>query len=229
MNKTFNAEYDEHPEKYFKLRSNDLIDIRGKLIIEAAINKAKNFNLCEIGSGTGNLALYIALNDSRFRIKAVEPLSKYVDFSKRKAKELHATKVDFINDQVENLQKYANELTTTSLFYSVDVVHHMVNSDVALERISNINTLVKYWVVIEPNMLNPYIFAFHIFKRGEKLFSPRKFLKKAKLKGWKCIEIEYFYPVPTRYKGNPFVKFLGKLSKLRFINGSIKLILKFEN
>lgn len=196
-------------------------------MILSAIEKVEgDLKMCEIGGGTGNMAIFLArrLNDERIQINVIEPLENYVKFASRKAK--NYKNVFFINDTVEELNRYKNLNNGVNFYYTVDTLHHVKNPINVLNILKDEGNLKKYFIIIEPNNYNFYSYLYHRLKKGEKVFNHNKFIDHAILNNWKVLEKKYFYTIPFNFRRFTIFRKIDKFfSKSKYFCGSVYIIL----
>ena len=224
----YNGNFDNKEEEYFNLRNTELIDIRGKMILNARNKITKNGDICEIGGGTGNMSIYMAskLNSQNIRIIVFEPLANYIKLASQKA--LEYNNIIFVNDIFENLSYHNKYISKVDFFYAIDTLHHINTPTIVLDNIAKISASTKHLIIIEPNLYNIYIYLYHKLKKGEEVFKQNEFMQYAEINGWRVKEKKYFYAIPLKLLKYRYLKKLDELiSKCKYLGGSIYINLTY--
>ncbi|KGA20888.1 hypothetical protein GM51_4790 [freshwater metagenome] len=223
----FNGKFDNDEKRYFKIRNSLLVTDRIEVISKFIKPKTIHEEIFEIGSGTGNLILELAIKYPNKNFVGMDPLKNYVKHCIQESKNRKIYNVAFINDRVENLDKYNQLNQKISTILTVDTLHHIEDLNIALTRISPISKRKTLWVIIEPNVHNLYIRLYHYLKSGEKNFHQEEFIKKASKNNWTLVTKKYFYLIPIKFRKFRILEIIEKKFKVpRFMAGSVLIVLE---
>jgi len=79
---------------------------------------------------------------------------------------------------------------------SSDVLHHVGDQSLVTAQARAASAGKGGWLLIEPNLWNPYILAFQGLAPGERNFRPRSFLSVANANGWRLRRRGFLFLVP---------------------------------
>jgi 2-polyprenyl-3-methyl-5-hydroxy-6-metoxy-1,4-benzoquinol methylase len=197
-----NARWDDDPTGYDHVRTCHLNDRRTAFVAARLTDGHSGGHVVEIGSGTGWLLRKLAVLRPDLRFTGVEPLENYVRFAVEATCEQDlGERVGFVRGTAEGLEAALSGATDAPRWVLTnDVLHHVADVPAAVRATTAIAAPGARWLAIEPNAVNPYVFAMHTIKRGEAVFRSGPFLDAAGACGWTLRQRSRLFLVP------PFVR-----------------------
>jgi len=213
---------DKNAFQYDSIRHGHLFNRRFS-VVKKFLNDIlpSNINLiAEIGCGSGRLSYSIAKEFSNSRVMAVELNDSFIKYAKE-------------NFQRDNLHYMTLDITKSALpeksdvIITVDAIHHLVDLDRGIENIKKSLKNGGFWIAIEPNIKNFYMFILHSFEHNEKYFYQFGFEKRIKGK-FEILEKRYAFLIPHFIKTPPtFLKKIEKkMESIPFLGGSVTYLLE---
>lgn len=201
-NKLLNSVYSDDPVYYSKIR-NCWLNTRREHFLCQYIKRMDDVNvILEIGSGTGDLLCNLAEHFPMHKFTGVEPIRSYISFAEKLAVQRGLKNISFINIPAEEMSKACKE-NSHDLVLSNDVLHHVNDMDKVIDSINYTTHPKSRWIAIEPNCLNPYVFAGQMTKVGEKNFNHFQYRNKIVQKLWSVTEKRYLFLIPPFIKNPP--------------------------
>ena len=223
--KTFNAEYDESPERYDALRDCWLNERRLAFIAGeiARHPPSPGCRVLEIGSGTGWLLRRLAEKFPELRFIGLEPIEGYVSFARSQGPR---SNVSLALGRAEEAHEVVDGVV--DLILSSDVLHHVDSHSMTAASLSRIARVGATWIAIEPNWKNPYVFFGSASKPGEKNFWPRAFEREARRAGWEREAQGHLFLIPPFWRKPPgWMKAIeSRLERIPWVAGGVYLRLK---
>jgi 2-polyprenyl-3-methyl-5-hydroxy-6-metoxy-1,4-benzoquinol methylase len=203
--------------EYDNLRSGH--QLKRKLnIIKDFLGDQENFLKCsiaEIGAGSGRLMFLLASHFKKNHITGFEINRGFVDYA-RSNFILPNLNFSHLDIEKQGTNKKFDVLIT------IDVLHHLKNLENGIKNIKNSLKKDGEWIIIEPNIYNPYIYFFQLTGQGEKPFYQKK-TEKELIKYFSILSKKYAITIPFWIK-NPsaWLKNLeNKLENKKLIGGSV--------
>ena len=151
--------------------------------------------MLELGSGTGSLIVGLAASRPDLEFIGIEPLAGYVDFARRRAEAAKIANVRFCEGVAEEAAATLDGARADYVISS-DVLHHVGDQSLVTAQARAASAGKGGWLLIEPNLWNPYILAFQGLAPGERNFRPRSFLSVANANGWRLRRRGFLFLVP---------------------------------
>jgi ubiquinone/menaquinone biosynthesis C-methylase UbiE len=196
-----NASFDEFPEEYDEMRAAGHMARRRADFFTRVIDETPGVVL-EIGCGTGTLLRTLAARRPDRTLIGVEPLANYVEFATERARAAGSGNVRFVAAAGELVASVV-EPASVGLVISVDALHHVSDTDQVVRGVATVTRSGGRWRAMEPNRVHPYVLAYHVLTHGERTFSTRDFLRRARAAGWRLEGRETMYLYPSNVKQVP--------------------------
>ena len=191
-----NASHDHDAEGYDAMRRGSWMSARRLAYTLEHLDRASASRVLEVGSGTGALLLELAASRPGMRFTGVEPLPNYVDYANGRARELGLENVTFYEGTGELLPAGA-AAGSFDMVVSTDTLHHVVDQAAVTRNVHAATAAGGAWLAMEPNRLNPYLLAYHLFTAGERNFSTPRFLRDALAAGWTKEAFDRLFLIPS--------------------------------
>jgi len=196
--KPLNSHYDEDPARYDSLRESWMSERREVLLADFLTGTPPGSRVLEIGSGTGRLLIALATARPDLEFIGIEPLPKYVAYARELVRTTGHANIQVIQGAAD--ESSGLDVGLIDRVISVDVLHHV---DVLSRSIANVTAATEAgarWLVMEPNPLNLYMFAFCLLTNGERNFWPRRFERAARERGWRELDRTRRFVIPASVK-----------------------------
>lgn len=202
-----------NPETYEKLRDGHMAN-RRRQFIDRYLFKYKGSAL-DFGCGTGYDAFALANGCHGKDFVGVDTDRDFIDYANKKYQLENLT----FDHTIFNYKPFG-------IVYSIDVLHHCHNLNAEIKDIYDNMKNDGIWIVIEPNIMNPYIFWHQAFTKNEELFFKGETEKLFRDIGFKIEKKGLFLLIPASIKKPG--KILQMIEKLLepFIGGSVYYVLK---
>lgn len=155
--------------EYDAIRSGHLLERRFDIIkrLLGVVNNEGINQIAEVGSGAGRLSYLISSSFTDKKVDSFEYNEGFVDYAREnfKRENLSYQKLDI---EKSKLPKEYDVIIT------VDLLHHLKDLRLSVENIKGSLRNGGFWIIIEPNIFNPYIFLFQLLAKNEALFRPKK-------------------------------------------------------
>ena len=221
----YNSIFDDDPEAYDAMRDSWLYRRREDFIRRAVagMGLSPGSTVLEVGSGAGALLYRLAGDMAELDFVGIEPLEKYVEYSRRKYQSGNLRFIKGASEEVSGLVG-----GPVSLVLSNDVMHHVRSIRSSIEEISKITEPGARWLLIEPNVYNLYVFLNHILRPDERNFYPGSFVRTAAKYGWVLEKKSYLFLVPSFLKDAPawLKKAEAGLEHIPFLGGGVAIELR---
>lgn len=197
-----NAVWDDRPAEYDAVRDVWLNERRTRFVAAWLGEARAGAHVVELGTGTGWLLLRLAAARPDLRFTGVEPLEGYVGFARSRAEEAGLSgRVAFVQGTAETLGDVVREPVDRLL--SNDVLHHVDDVPAGLRAAAGVAGPDARWLAIEPNATNPYVWAMHTLRGGERPFYARRFVRDAAAARWELRARTPLFLVPPQVRVAP--------------------------
>lgn len=177
----------------------------------------------EFGCGTGSLGYLLSKQFKSLKFDASDVNENFINYAKEKYKNKN---LKFFISNVENI----NFTKKYHIVISVDLLHHVTKLEKTIHNINN--SLIKngYWIAIEPNIYNPYIFILQELMEDERIFLQNQFEKY--IRGYfALVSKQNRVLIPHFIKNPPKILEIieSKFETLPFLGGDVVYLLKKLN
>lgn len=158
--------YDENTASiYDNLRSGHLLARRFEIIKDmiVKIKHDRPLKIAEIGAGTGIISYLLA---GQFRDCFFESFDINQGFVKYASRQYARSNLSFNCLNIEQEQPKGEY----DIVISVDMLHHLNDLRTGINNIRELTKAGGNWIIVEPNIWNPYIYLYQLLARGEGLF-----------------------------------------------------------
>ncbi len=219
-----NSHYDDDPLRYSARRSGWLNQRRQRRAIDFLGAAQAGDTVLDLGSGTGDLTLSIAVARPDLMVMGVEPLDSYVVFARERAAEQGVANVEFARGFAEDLSAVL-PAGSVDWVVSSDVLHHVSDEQATIDSVARACSPGASWLAIEPNPWNPYMFLFCALTDGERNFRPNRFTRLATATHFRLVGTERLFLIPSAISDpKPGLKWLEeRFEGWRVLGGGVAL------
>lgn len=222
-----NAKWDDRPADYAAMRDCWLTRRRLRYMDEVVGALPEGSRVLELGSGTGEILIALALGHPRLRFVGLEPLPSYVAFATEASRCQRASNVTFRQGSAEEADAALAGDAGFDLIVSNDVLHHVASQERTAAAAARIARPGTRWLAIEPNWRNLYVLLRCSWKHGEKNFWPAPFLRAARSAGWTGGQRSFLFLIPPFIKEPSlfFARLEERLESWSLVAGGVALLL----
>lgn len=193
-----NAGHDDDPDAYDAIRQGWLAQRRVTRVQQTLL--ASEGPVLELGAGTGGLLVQLAGTDPGRHYVGVEPLPGYVEYARGRAT---PGQVTFLEGTGEDLPELPDDARPVGAVLTNDTLHHVRDVPLVVQRVTAVSRPGTRWLAIEPDRVNPYVWAHHRFTPGEQTFDPRPFDRALTSLGWRRVARERLFLIPPQIRRPP--------------------------
>lgn len=209
---------------YEYIRSGHLLNKRFETIKELIYRTYKDKGkIGEFGCGTGNLSYLLSRKFISLDFEASDINETFINYAKEKHKNKN---LRFFISDVEKIN-ISNKYNTV---ITVDLLHHVTNIKKTIYNIRKSLIDGGHWIIVEPNVYDPYIFLLQKFMEDESIFLQNKFEQYIK-KYFVLVIKQNRVLIPHFIKNPPkILTFIeSKFETLPFFGGDVVYLLKTIN
>lgn len=223
-------------KSHFSLSAKEYEDVRGGhleerriSLVEEAIDKYSSQirYVLEIGFGTGKIMAHLATKYPSITFVGTEVEPKMVIHAQKQYPRNNATYLLVSDSGLSHVQRY-------DFVYSIDVLHHIHDSDLFLSTIRSYMNEDARWLMIEPNIWHPYIYYQQNRMRrnglDEDQFRPWVFMPIFRRNSLTIYARRYAFLFPGIFKRIPgtLQSVEQRLERFRLLGGSVVYIARAE-
>jgi 2-polyprenyl-3-methyl-5-hydroxy-6-metoxy-1,4-benzoquinol methylase len=215
--------YDERTANdYDNLRSGHLLTRRSEIIKDyvVEIKETRTIKIAEVGSGTGIMGYLLSGQFPSIQFDSYDNNQGFINYASEHyaRNNLSFQYMDIEKDSTS--QKY-------DIVFSVDMLHHLKDLKAGINNVCKMLKTSGHWIIIEPNIGNPYIYLYQLFAKNEGLFVPA-LAEKEIVKYFTVIQKKYAFIIHSAFK-RPFkwLIFLERqIENNGLLGGSVVYLLK---